>query len=113
MTPVAIGRRNRLVTLEAPTTVTESSGYPVETFAPLATSPTEFVSIEPMRGAEAVRAQQQFGQTGAVLRMRYRSDLSARARAVESNGTVWNFLSPPVDPDGRRHTLEVMVGHSG
>lgn len=111
MSPVAIGSRRVRVTIEQVTEVRLPGGHVQEEFLPLGVSPVEWVEIAYPRASEVIAAQQQFGTVGAIMTLRYREDLTARMRAIEDRtGNVWEFLSPPVDPDGRRANVEVVVG---
>jgi SPP1 family predicted phage head-tail adaptor len=106
---VAIGARNIRGTLEGPTKVTLPSGQVQVTFGALDDASTEWAEVRPLRGNEYLRAQQVFGEMTAPHRIHYRSYLTDEMRFVADRGDVWDFKSPPVDPDGRRRELEIMA----
>lgn len=109
MSPTAIGRRNVRGTIYAVTKAQDETGFEVETPEPLG---VEWVAIVPLRAGEFVQAQQTFGQATALLRMRYRSDVDETMHFVADDGAAWDFIAPPVDPDGRRREMEIVVGRS-
>lgn len=107
--PTMIGRRNVKGTIESVSVVQDETGYEVETYADHG---TEWVAIEPLRASEVIQGQQVFGVTSAMLKMRFRSDVTERMRFVTDEGVTWDFLAPPIDPDGTRKELEILVGKS-
>lgn len=109
MTPVSIGQRRTKGTIRSTTTVQDDTGFPVETSADFG---VEWVKIEPLDARESIAAQQVFGVTSAYLRMRFRDDVDETMHFVTDDGDVWDFLSPPIDPDGKRRELQILVGRS-
>lgn len=96
-------------TIEAATQAPGPGGGTTDTWAPLATDPEVWFAREALSANERIAAMQAQANVTYKLRLRFRDDLNAGMRIV-SEGKTYPFVSEPVDPDGRRIALEILVG---
>ena len=79
------------------------SGMPDESWATVA---TVSASIEPLSGRELFAAQEHHAETTTRIRIRYRSEVTAKMR-VSHGGTTYNILSV-IDPEKRHKEIQLM-----
>ncbi|WP_016854787.1 phage head closure protein [Halomonas smyrnensis] len=77
-----------------------------------ATGPTIWASVEPLSGRLLLAAQEAQSDTSARIRMRWRRDVAnatGKTLRLKHNGLIYRIEGRPLDVDGRRRELEVMV----
>lgn len=75
---------------------------------------TRWAALQPRVGGEAVTAARLDGRQPYLVTVRHGSDMrnvTTAWRLVDKNNTdrVFNIISPPADPDGRREWLEFLA----
>ncbi|MBW5802043.1 phage head closure protein [Halomonas elongata] len=104
------GRLRHLVTLEWYQKLprTDSGATPTDWVAGAAV----WASVEPLSGRLLLAAQEAQAETSAKVRMRWRSDVAAatgKTLRLHHNGLIYRIEGRPLDIDGRRRELEIMV----
>lgn len=73
---------------------------------------TVWVSVDPLRGRLLLAAQEAQSETTVRVRMRWRADVAAatgKTLRLKHNGLTYRVDGRPLDVDGRRRELEIMV----
>lgn len=82
----------------------DSGGAPDEAWTDVV---TVFASVEPLRGAELLRAQQVDSEVSGQIRIRYRAGVTSKMRAVFDSRN-YDILAV-IDPRERNHELLLLV----
>ena len=109
----SMGQLARLkLKLQNPTTGTIDGWQPGRTYATTATVRGQKTGI---RGNERLRGLQFEATSTHLIRIRYRTDVTAESRFVDvqSTGNVWNCSAAPLDQDGRKRWLFCEVTQDG
>ncbi|MBB3142196.1 phage head closure protein [Halomonas organivorans] len=73
---------------------------------------TVWASVEPLSGRLLLAAQEAQSETSGKIRMRWRADVAAatgKTLRLQHNGLTYRIEGRPLDLDGRRRELEIMV----
>jgi SPP1 family predicted phage head-tail adaptor len=97
------GKIDRLVVLQTKSVTRNAVNEEVVDWNTLA---TVWAERRDLRGREYFQAQQVNAEISAVFRIRYRTDVTATMRLVES-GKAYELVAPPVEI-GRREGLDLM-----
>ena len=73
-----------------------------------ATYATVYAAIDPMNGREFWNARQVDADVTGKVTIRFRTDVQAKHRIVYGTRTLY-LASPPMDMDGRRRYLQMVV----
>jgi SPP1 family predicted phage head-tail adaptor len=86
------GKLDKRLDIEQPATVQDASGSPVVTWLPFG---TVWASIEPIKGREALTANQHLGVMDSRIKIRAHSALSSinSKWRVKYNGVIYNIVS--------------------
>jgi SPP1 family predicted phage head-tail adaptor len=93
-----IGKLNRLVTLQQPSTTQDAAGQPAPTWSDLA---SVWANIRYLSGMETIKAGAETAVVNASIRIRYRSDVTAAMR-VSIGETVFQIKAVMPDEAGRQ-----------
>jgi SPP1 family predicted phage head-tail adaptor len=100
---IRAGELNCRVTLQSATETQDDYGAPVPGWATTATVWGEVVDLS---GREFFAAQQVNAEVSTRIRIRYRTDVTPKMRAI-ANGRTLEILSV-LDPEGRKRELHLM-----
>lgn len=87
---------DRLVRLEAASATQDDYGQPIPGWAALA---TVWANRRAVPAGERRRAAQEVAQRAATFVVRWRGDVTAECRLVDSDGTIWD-VTAVADMDG-------------
>lgn len=96
---MAIGKRNRLVTIQQPGTAQDELGQPIPGWSDLA---SVFAEIRYLNGMETIKAGAEAAVRNVSMRINYRTDVSAAMR-VSHGTTVFQVKSVQPDEVNRKH----------
>lgn len=94
------------VTLEAVPRTKDSGGYATDAVTDVVTVPAQVI---PLSGAEPFVAEALRGIVTHQVRIRFRSDVTAKS-LVKWRGLTMQILQAPVNRDGRRRFLWLLCG---
>ena len=98
------GKLKQRVTIEQPVAGTRSGLGTPTTWASVA---TVWASVEPLQGREYLAAQQAQSEVTTRVRLRYLAGITAAMR-INHGGTIYNIVSPPINPNLRNQELILM-----
>ena len=107
------GDLNRLVTFESPVSAPDESGG--QTRPTWETHLQAWADFAPRTGAEGIEAMRERGVATFVVTVRQAAEtlqITPKMRVREGDA-VFNIIAPPVDPDGRRKWLAMVVEQEG
>jgi SPP1 family predicted phage head-tail adaptor len=104
---LAAGRFDQRVTFQESIPTTNAFGEEVPTWQDIATNPTVWARVEPLRGREFFAAGQMQASAEVRITVRWRADLNERMRLVW-RGVPHEIVAPPIDVAGRQVDLEFM-----
>jgi SPP1 family predicted phage head-tail adaptor len=112
MSQRAAGKRDQLVTIEAPSQSTDGLGQRVETWAAITDGTNIWAAALPIRGREFFAAGATQNETTVRFFMDYRADITSAMRIVW-NGIAHAIVGEPINVNGGNHTLELMCAAGG
>lgn len=99
------GKLNQRIVIQQYSTVQDSHGQPVETWATLATVWAEFL---PKSSREFYAEQQVNAELTAMIKIRYRSDVNEKDRITHDSRT-YEIFGQPVNVEMRKRWLLIKV----
>lgn len=92
---MATVRLDRLVRLEAASATADAYGQPIEGWAELggAGNGTTWANRRAVPAGERRRATQEVAQRAATFVLRWRGDVTAACRLVDTDGTIWDVVA--------------------
>jgi SPP1 family predicted phage head-tail adaptor len=102
--PVTASELTEQITLQVRADGTDAHGQESTTWTDLATVRAR---AEPLRGRDFFAAAQTQSGLSVRFSIRYRTDVLATTRVLW-DGSAYDIQGPPINVDGRRHTLELM-----
>lgn len=104
--PLQAGQLDRQITIQSATEAQATDGFPAKTWANIATDPTVWAQVVPLRGRERFDAQQINAEVDTLFRTRWRSDLTEQMRIVYDS-TPYDITA--LTEMGRRDGLEILT----
>jgi SPP1 family predicted phage head-tail adaptor len=101
-----IGKLRHRITIQEESRAADSGGGYTNTWTNLATDPTVWAAIEPLRGREFLQARQLHDAVTHRVTIRHRSDVTAGMRLLRGS-RAFNIRSV-IDKDERGRWLELM-----
>ena len=101
------GRFDQRITLQERIASTDDYGNDNPTWQDLATNPTVWARVEPLRGREFFQAGQMQASADVRITLRFRADVTETLRVLW-RGVPHEITAPPIDVGGRQIDLELM-----
>jgi len=105
---LSAGEMDQRVTFQAAGEVDNSLGERVKTWTNIAVRPTVWAKVQPLRAREFFAASQAQQTLDARVSIYWRADIRAAMRLIW-RGEPYDIVGEPINVDGGRHTLELMV----
>lgn len=102
------GRFRNPVEIAGPTRVADDGGGYVDTYAALAQFGVIWAEILPLSGYEQLRAMQMASGVTHRIRAWWVDGITAEMQ-VWGDGRVFEIIAPPVNPDGQKELMELLV----
>lgn len=103
----AAGRRDQIITIQAPSSTKDELGQRVETWAAISGGSDLWASAQPLRGREFFAAGAEQSETTVRFVIDYMAGVTGRMRVLW-NGVPHAIVGEPINVNGGNHTLELM-----
>lgn len=101
------GRFNQRVTFQERVSSTNDFGEEVSTWQDIATTPSVWAIVEPLRGREFFQAGQMQSAADVRITILYRADVHERLRVLWKD-VPHEIVAPPIDVNAEGTNLELM-----
>ncbi len=105
---LSAGEMDQRITFQVGGEADNSLGERVKIWVNLAARPTVWAKVQPLRGREFFAASQAQQALDARISIYWRPDITPAMRLIW-RGEPYDIVGEPINVDGGRHTLELMV----